>query len=169
MTITFKFVNKLSDPGTLHKLLAQYGFNVEGVTCETGGPTTWVLLADTETKDPTIITNDYSYAPPIIYDYPSLYVVAQATVSNAKTTLQDAVTQYDTAAANYINALNAFNTAGSPINTANAVSHLQPMENQIVALASACQAFKSAFQAVVSEIDNLNSVVAILAQRDNVI
>lgn len=150
----FTFI-KLCDPGALHKLLAQNGFLVSGISYDSGTNTTSVILGDGEVKDPTSVVNSYVYSAPVVYDYPQLYKNAQATVTSA-------ITQYNTAVTNYTTALGNWNRAGGTVTTGNAVAKLTAAEQQITACASAIQAAASAINALVG-------VVTVLAQHDSII
>lgn len=162
----FQFV-KTVDCGALHRLLVQNGFDVVGVTFDSGTNLTTVQLADTETKDPTAVVEEYIFVPYVPINWTQLYsdavatvVSAQNTVDTAKgilqddlalynsanTKLQNAQSQYNTAAGQYITALNAWNSAANPTNLSQAVAKLNIAESQIQALASACQALLAAMQ-----------------------
>lgn len=165
---TFFYNLEHCDAGALHKLLAQNGFDVSGVSFDSGTNITRVDLADTETKDPTSIVNSYIFVPYVPINWTQLYTdavagvtSAQNTVNTAKGILSDdlalynsantnlgtAQSQYNTAAGNYSTATTAYGAAGATVNTTNAVAHLVQAENQILALASACQALLGAMQA----------------------
>lgn len=162
----FQFV-KTVDCGALHKLLVQNGFDVVGVTFDSGTNLTTVQLADTETKDPTAVVEEYIFVPHEPINWTQLYsdavatvVSAQNTVDTAKgilqddlarynsanTNLQNAQSQYNTAAGQYITALNSWNSAANPTNLSQTVAKLNIAESQIQALASACQALLAAMQ-----------------------
>lgn len=158
---------KTVDCGALHRLLVQNGFDVVGVTFDSGTNLTTVQLADTETKDPTAVVEEYIFVPYEPINWTQLYsdavatvVSAQNTVDTAKgilqddlarynsanTNLQNAQSQYNTAAGQYITALNAWNSAANPTNLSQTVAKLNIAESQIQALASACQALLAAMQ-----------------------
>ena len=158
---------KTVDCGALHRLLVQNGFDVVGVTFDSGTNLTTVQLADTETKDPTAVVEEYIFVPYEPVNWTQLYsdavatvVSAQNTVDTAKGILQDdlarynsantnlhnAQSQYNTAAGQYITALNSWNSAANLTNLSQAVAKLNIAESQIQALASACQALLAAMQ-----------------------
>jgi hypothetical protein len=164
---TFNFVKQV-DCGALHKLLIQNGFDVVGVSFDSGTNITTVQLADTETKDPTATVNSYIFVPYVPINWTQLYNDAVVTVTSAKNTveiakgilqddlglynsantnLSNAQGQYNTAAGNYTTATTTYGNAGTPVNNTNAVAHLVAAESQIVSLASACQALLGSMQA----------------------
>jgi len=188
------------DPGALQKLLITNGFvfgSSGGISYDFGTKIATIVLDPSETKDPSSVVATYVYVPYVPPNYPQLYADAQATVNTALTNLSNALAQYNTAntslgnaltayntaASNYSTGLTAWNAAGTPVTSGNAVAHVQPAQNEAIALASACQAFLSAhqaqgsinsafllsFNAVVSDINAIVNVLNVLAQRVDIL
>jgi hypothetical protein len=164
----FNFVKQV-DCGALHKLLIQNGFDVVGVSFDSGTNITTIELADTETKDPTSIVNSYVYVPYVPVNYPQLYSDASATVQNALNQYNSAVTTYNSAVASYTAALTVWNNAATPTNLATAVIKINASEQMTVACASAIQAEATALQAAKDSIAALVSVVTVLARKNRVV
>lgn len=69
---------KLVEVGALHKLLVASGFDVKGVSYDSGKNRCTVHLADTETKDPTAIVDSYIYVPLVPIDWNAEYAKAKS-------------------------------------------------------------------------------------------
>jgi hypothetical protein len=164
---TFHFVKQV-DCGALHKLLLQNGFDVIGVSFDSGTNLTTVELAEGETKDPTSIVNSYIFVPYVPIDWTKLYTDAVAVVTSSKNTvatakeilqddlglynsaninLENAQDQYDTAKENYTTATTTYNGLPTPTNITQSNNRQNAHESQTQAVAAACQALLGAMQA----------------------
>lgn len=71
--ITFK---QLVNVSQLHKILVTAGFDIDGVSYDSGTGIATIHLKDTEIKDPTNIMASYVYTAPVMEDLKAQFSAA---------------------------------------------------------------------------------------------